>query len=152
MKQTIILISAEHKYRAMRVIEALPMDVLHEVVIREHKKDRSKDQNSLYWKWLTVIGNELGESKEAVHEDMKGMFLCNIYERDNPDYAEMLQTLRAVYREGMRDESLSLHKKIIALTSTTTATVSQMSEYMACIEHHAASLAIRLPFPEEVTQ
>jgi len=149
MKAKLVIISPEVKARAVAIISALPLDVVHEVIIREYKKDRSAEQNALYWQWLTIIGNELGESKESVHEDMKGRFLCNIYERDNPDYAEMLNTLRTIYREGMRDEALSLNKKVIALTSTTTATVKQMSEYMAAIEHHAASLAIRLPFPNE---
>ena len=148
MKNKIILSSLELKQRASQIILSLPIDPVHEISIKEHKKDRSADQNALYWKWLTVIGAELGESKEDVHERMKDKFLVNIFERDDPDYAEMLQTLREVYKEGMRDEALSLRKRIVALTSTTTATVKQMTEYMTCLEHDAATLAIRLPFPE----
>jgi hypothetical protein len=149
MKAKLIIISPEVKKRAIAIIEALPLDVVHEVAIREHKKDRSAEQNRTLWLWYTVIGEAMGESKESVHELLKGKFLCNIYERDSPDYAEMLATLRTVYREGMRDESLMLHKKVIALTSTTTATVSQMQEYLTSIEHWATEFAIRLPFPEE---
>lgn len=149
MKNKIVLSSLELKHRAAQIINSLPLDPVHEVIIREHKKDRSADQNSLYWKWLTVIGADLGESKEELHERYKGEYLVNIYERDDPDYAEMLQTLREVYREGMRDEALNLRKKIVALTSTTTATVHQMSEYMTEIDRHAVELGIRLPSPED---
>lgn len=149
MKTKLTIISLEVKNRAVEIIKGLPLDVVHEVVIREHKKDRSAEQNALYWQWLTIIGNELGESKEDVHERYKDGFLVHIYERDNPEYAEMVQALREVWKHGMRTEAVSLRKKIVALTSTTTATVKQMGEYMTEIERHAASLAIRLPQPEE---
>jgi len=149
MKHKIIISSEELRNRAIQILRDLPLDVVHEVEVREHKKDRSKDQNALYWKWLTVIGNELGESKEELHERYKDKFLVNIYERDDPDYAEMIQALREVWRHGMKAESIGLRKKIVALTSTTGATVHQMSEYMESIERDAASMAIRLPFPED---
>jgi hypothetical protein len=148
MKDRIIIVSEEHRKRALTILEHLPLAPVHEVVIREHVKDRSAEQNALYWKWLTVIGNELGESKEDLHERYKDKFLVNIYERDNPDYAEMIQSLRNVWRNDMKAEAVNLRKKIVALTSTTTATVKQMTEYMTCIEHDAAGLAIRLPQPE----
>jgi len=149
MSQKIILISQEHKNRAIAIIEGLPLTPVSEIIIREHKKNRSIDQNSLLWQWLTIIANELGTSKEEQHEFFKDKFLVNIYQRDNPDYAEMVQTLREVWKHGMRDEALSLRKRIVALTSTTTATVSQMQEYLENIERNAAELAIKLPFPEE---
>jgi len=149
MKQKIIISSEELRKRALVVIQALPLEPVLEVVIREYKKDRSSSQNALYWQWLTIIGNELGETKEELHEQYKGKFLVSIYERDDLDYAEMLQTLRDVYREGMRDKALSLRKKIVALTSTTTATVVQMTEYLQAIDHDAASMSIYLPHPDD---
>jgi hypothetical protein len=149
VKHKIVVISEETRRRAIEIIKALPLDPKHEVSIREKVKDRSADQNALYWKWLTVIGNELGESKEDVHERYKGRYLANIYERDNPDYAALIQTIREVWRHGMKTEALNLNREIIRLTSTTTATVKQMTEYLQSIEHDAASLAIKLPFFEQ---
>jgi len=149
MSQKIILVTQEHKNRAIAIIEGLPLTPVSEIIIRKHKKDRSLEQNSLLWKWLTIIANELGTSKEEQHEFFKDKFLVNIYQRDNPDYADMVQTLREVWKQGMREEALSLRKRIVALTSTTTATVAQMAEYLNCIEMAAAELAIKLPFPEE---
>lgn len=149
MTQKIILHTPEHCTRAMLIIKELPLLPVMEVIIREHKKDRSADQNALYWKWLSIIGNELGESKEAVHERYKDAYLVQIYERDDPDYAEMINSLRTVWKQGMKTEAVQLRKRIVALTSTTTATVKQMSEYMTEIERHAATLAIQLPHPED---
>jgi len=149
MTQKIILISDEHRKRAVTIINALPLLPVQEITIREHKKDRSADQNSLYWKWLSTIGTELGESKESVHERYKDAYLVNIYERDDSDYAEMIQSLRSVWKSGMKTEAVQLRKRIVALTSITAANVKQMTEYMTEIERHAASLAIRLPHTED---
>jgi hypothetical protein len=149
MKQKVILHTEELRNRAFGILSMVPLSPLHEFVIHEYKKDRSGEQNRLYWQWLTIIGNELGESKEVLHERYKDKYLVNIYERDNPEYGEMVQSLRAVYQQGMKVEAVNLRKRIVALTSTTTATAKQMSEYMESIEHDAASLAIRLPHPED---
>jgi len=150
VKLKLTIASEELRLRALTIIKALSLEPVHEIIIHERKKDRSLEQNALYWKWLTVIGAELGESKEALHEHYKEKFLINIYERDCPDFAEMVQSLRAVWHHGMKEEALSLRKKIVALTSTSTANTHQMSEYMTAIEHDAASLAIHLPHPEDL--
>jgi hypothetical protein len=149
LNQKIILLSDEHRNLALAIIKALPRVPMCEIIIQEYGKDRSKDQNALYWKWLTIIGNELGETKEDVHERYKDKFLVHIYERDNPEYAEMIQALRSVWQQGMKKEAVGLRKKIVALTSTTTASVKQMVEYMENVERDAAGLAIMLPHPDE---
>jgi hypothetical protein len=149
MKQRIIITSEELRNRAFEVLSALPLVPVHEIDIREYKKDRSVAQNRTLWLWLSIIGNELGESKEELHEKYKDKFLVNIFERDNQDYAEMVGSLRNVYRHGLKDEAVALRRRIVALTSTTTATVAQMQEYLQNIERDAANLGIRLPCPEE---
>lgn len=145
MNNKIIISSEELRNRAVAVIASLPLDKVHEVIIKPHKKDRSLDQNALYWKWLTVIAADLGETKEDVHERYKGKYLVNIYERDNPEYAEMVQSIRNIWRQGMKKEATALRNSIVSLTSTTAATVPQMSEYMNAVEQDAIKLGIRLP-------
>lgn len=149
MSHKLIIVSEEHRTRLITIIKSLALTPVQEVVIRGHKKDRSAEQNALLWKWYTIISNELGESKESTHERYKDAFLVQIYERDEPDYAEMINSLRAVWKQGMKTEAVALRKQIVALTSTTTASVKQMSEYMTEIERHAATLAIMLPRPED---
>lgn len=148
MKTTIILKTEELKRRACTIIEALPLDPLHEVVIREKQKNRSIEANALMWKWLTVISADLGMSKDELHEVYKDRWMVSIYERDDPEFAEMIQSLRNIWTQGMKTEAVNLRKRIVALTSTTTATVKQLNEYLKNIEHEAASLGIRLPFNE----
>lgn len=38
------------------------------VTIEPLKKKRSLDQNALFWRWCTIIGNEIGDDKQAVHD------------------------------------------------------------------------------------
>lgn len=147
MKTKLTISDKSSKTAAIRIIESLPFEPLHEIDIREYKRDRSLEQNALYWKWLTVIGNELGEDKNELHEMFKDKFLVSIFERDNPEYAEMIKSLRNVYRHGMKAEALALRKQVVALTSTTSCNVAQMTEYMDSILRHAAGLNIVLPVP-----
>lgn len=149
MKHSILIISEETRARAIEIIRNLPLEPVHEVNIKVHKKDLSAEQRALYWVWLTTIGNELGESKDCLHLRYKDAFLVSIYERDKPEYAEMMQSLRDVWRKGAKGEAISLRGKIVALTSIMDADTKQMAEYMTEIERHAAGMAIRLPVLEK---
>lgn len=120
-----------------------------ECVVRPHKKDRSLLQNSLYWMWVTVIGNEIGMTKEEVHEDLKRRMLVPIYERDDLLYCEMIQSLRKLYTQGFKEDAQKLHAHIVRLTSTTNATVKQFAEYLTEIERDMAGKGIYLPHPED---
>ena len=113
MKTRIIISSEELRNRVFEVLSSLPLSPVHEIVVREYHKDRSAEQNRYYWQILTRIGSELGEGKDALHEKYKDKFLVSIYERDNPEYAEMIQSLRAVYQKGMKTEAVALRKRII---------------------------------------
>jgi hypothetical protein len=151
MKHTLVIRTPEIAARAIEIVGRLHLcDELHEVIIREHKKDRTAAQHSLYWLWLTIIASELGETKDAIHLRYKKKYLVHIYERDDADYAAMIEAVRAVHRAGMKKESAAMERKIVELTSTTTANVAQFSEYLADIEKNASSLGIRLPHPEDV--
>lgn len=48
-----------------------------EIVIKveERSPHRSKEQNSLWWKWMELIGLEVGYTKEETHQLMKYRFL-----------------------------------------------------------------------------
>jgi hypothetical protein len=146
----IIIKDKQTKDRACRIINDLDVDGNTEVVIRKHKMTRSAAQNSLLWKWYTVIALELGESKEEVHERYKGRFLVPIYERDDSAYAEMIEAVREVWRAGKKKDADILFKQIVKLTSTTTASVKQKAEYLNDIDADARSIGIRLPYPEDI--
>tara|TARA_R110002051_G_scaffold114905_2_gene187832 strand:- start:110 stop:493 length:384 start_codon:yes stop_codon:yes gene_type:complete len=46
-----------------------------EIRIRVRSNNRSKEQNSLYWKWVDILSNEIGYTKEEMHELIKYKFL-----------------------------------------------------------------------------
>ncbi|OEU65359.1 MAG: hypothetical protein BA863_01785 [Desulfovibrio sp. S3730MH75] len=138
------------KDRALHIVGNLDIDDPCEIVIGKHKKNRSADQNSLLWSWYTIIGAALGESKDAVHERSKEKFLVPIYTRDEPDFTEMIASVRDVYRAGMKDEATLLFRNIVKMTSTTTATVPQMTEYLQEIEAEANGFGIYLPHEPEM--
>ena len=146
-KQTIIIRDEQCKARAMAIIENLPFDPIMEVIIKPHKQDRSLMQNAFYWKILTIMGDDLGQTKDEIHHNMKHKFLVKIFMRDDDGYAEMVSALRAVKSESP-GLAASLGREIVNLTSTTQANVKQMREYLDDIQHFASSLGIKLPAPE----
>lgn len=146
----LIINSQQVKSRALHIIEALNIDDPCEIIIRKHKKNRSANQNSLLWYWYTIISATLGESKDAVHERSKEKFLVPIYTRDELEYTQMIESVRDVYRAGMKDEATLLFRNIVKMTSTTTASTAQMTEYLQEVEAEARGLGILLPHPEDV--
>ena len=46
-----------------------------EIRIRERSNNRSKEQNSLYWKWIDILSKEIGFTKDEMHELIKYKFL-----------------------------------------------------------------------------
>lgn len=130
-------------------LQALPEKPVVEVVIRDHKKDRTAAQNSLMWLWITVISNEFGLTKEEQHKELKRRLLVPIYERDDQEYAAMINTIRKLYTDGYKEESLLLHDQIVKLTSTTKADVEQFAEYLTEIERDMIGKGIYLPHRED---
>jgi len=46
-----------------------------ELRIKERSANRSKEQNSLYWKWIDILSKEIGYTKEEMHTLIKYKFL-----------------------------------------------------------------------------
>lgn len=152
MNKTLIIRNDQIRGRAKEILDRLPLEPLHEVVIKEHKVNRSLAQNALMWKWLGLIGPDLGYTKDEAHEVYKEKFLINIF-LATPDkhqaVSEMWLSIRQLHKEGQGQIARSLERNLAQLVSTTEASVAEMREYLTDIDHHAASLDIRLPRPEE---
>ena len=149
MKHTFILRNEEVQKTAANFVFEMPLEPLHEVIIRPHKKDRTAAQNALMWLWFTTIAGEQGETKDDIHNRYKGQILVHIYERDDVEYATMIRTVRDLYRSGTKVEAKLLYDAIVKLTSTTRATVEQFTEYLNDIEKDAISKGIKLEHPED---
>ena len=149
MKNKLIIRNPDIKETAIRLIESMPLEPLHQVEIREYHKDRTLAQNSLMWYWITIIAGERGEIKDDIHCEYKKKYLVPIFERDDPEYAKMIQAVRDVQKAGMQTEARHLADQIVKLTSTTDADVKQFTEYLNDMEHGANKQGIPLPHPED---
>lgn len=145
----VVVRTKSDKARALYIIEEAPLEPVLEVIIKAWKESRSIRQNALYWQWLTLIGPELGNTKDEMHEEYKGRFLTKIFIRDDDAYAAMWEAVREVWRAGMKDKAELLKKEITKLTSTTQTDTKQMAEYMHEVDMHAAGLNIHLPRPDD---
>ena len=150
MKTRTFIIRSDNEIKRLNTfLEAQPKEPLLEVVVRGHKKDRSVSQNSLMWLWITIVSDELGWTKEEVHEDLKRRLLVPIYERDDTGFAAMIKAVRKVHTEGFKADAKAMSAQIIRMTSTTGATVKQFTEYLKEIERDMISKGISLPHPED---
>lgn len=81
MKHSIKVIGETQRQHAIQCIKLLPLDVVHVVEIKEYKKNRSLEQNSLHWDRLDVIRLHIADStgqvysQEELHDFFKSKFL-----------------------------------------------------------------------------
>ena len=89
------------------------------VTIKKYKKPRSRNQNNLYWEWMTIMGADLGYTPDEIHDTMKARLLVD--------------------RSG----------KLPVIRSTTALSTAEMAEYMAHVQRIASEFNIILPTPDE---
>lgn len=105
------------------LISSLNLAKKWDVTIEPHKAKRSLPQNSLLWDWYTIIGNELGYTKDEVHDLLREMFL---------PWEEI--------------ELKGVKQKRLTSTSSDEFKTKHMSQYLDAIDRFAASeLGIILP-------
>ena len=123
----------------------------HEVSIKPITRRRSVNQHSLYWKYCTVIGNELGETSDEVHRRNKERHLLPILIRENlQGVVETLDAINTVIEGGLAPQAGTLHGLLVRHITTTTLSTKLMAEYMEQVEREAVSLGINLPRPEDL--
>lgn len=106
---------------------------------RKSSKSRSSRQNSLYWKWVTIIGDNAGYTKDEMHNQIKRDYLINILIRDDSDFAELWVNLTKI------DDNI-LTNGVVDLISTARLTTKQFAEYLTDIER---STPYPLPHPDD---
>lgn len=120
------------------------------VTITPECRKRSLAQNSLYWKWLSVIEKKTGNDKDQLHFEFKKKFLINILKRDDKEYAEMCLALSAL-KQSESEQFEAIANGVIRETSTTRMDTKQYTEYLQQIEAYSlAKLGISLPVPDDL--
>jgi hypothetical protein len=103
-----------------------PNDEKAIIEIRQDKDSRSTKQNRLYWEWVSVIGNELGYTKDETHMLLRDKFLG--YNEVTPKSGETIRELR----------------------STTKLKLGEFKDYLEQIDMFIADYGIVLPRPDDL--
>jgi len=101
------------------------------LTIAKYKKVRSLSANALYWKWMTILGEYIGHSKEDMHQVFKKQFLAD----------KMPALSKDVFMAYLASQNI--------IDSTTELNTKEMTEYMDKIQAQARELRVQLPLPED---
>lgn len=120
-----------------------------EVVIRPEQRKRSLAQNRLYWKWVSQWAEHTGDSEQRAHHIFKYKFLVTIFYRDDSQYAAMCDSVKVL--KGIdRGHYDKIAAHVIRQTSTTDASVKQMTEYLDRVERYCYANDFILTTPQEL--
>lgn len=121
------------------------------VTVEVMSKDRARSvaQNSLYWKWVTIIGGKDGNTKEQQHTILKRAHLVRIYQRDDLETAETVIALNEAKKHLSQQDYEKLAQGVARLFSTTKASTKQMGEYLHEIYHFYNAQGLWLPQPDD---
>jgi len=140
MKENRVILRGQSQIALVaEMIGLCELDGTMEVIIRPHKKDRSYEQNRLYWRWLTEMGMEVGNDSQAQHEAMKRKFLIPILQED-PEFFALCQIVQENGTENDR-------RQMVKCISTSKLSVRQFTRYLDQIHAFANSLGISLTEP-----
>ena len=120
------------------------------VTIKPETKDRTKDQNRLYWLQLHFVEKQTGQDADSLHEIVKGKFVTKILMRDREGFAEMVEAIRHLKAIGSKDYE-SIAAGVYKLISTTILDTKQFTDYLKLIEAYMLSeLGIMVPVPDDL--
>ena len=120
------------------------------VTIKPETKDRSKDQNRLYWLQLHFVEKQTGQDADSLHEIVKGKFVTKILMRDREGFAEMVEAIRHLKAIGSKEYE-SIAAGVYKLISTTILDTKQFTDYLRLVEAYMLSeLGIMVPVPDDL--
>jgi len=107
-----ILKNANDICHLTNLLNDLDMSFKWKVVITKVKPIRSLDQNKLYWSWLNCIANEIGETKEYLHDYFRenylgykigklGTSVISTTELDSKQFTDYLENIRTFVRDEL---------------------------------------------------
>ena len=121
MSDKIYIREERHRNHALDTIKALDIATVYEVTIKPYKRNRSLEQNSLMWKWYSIIADDLGYTTEEIHEEFMRKLLIPI--------------------------TMQTPSGLVEVYSTKKLKVKEMTAYLEGIERTATDMGIALPRP-----
>lgn len=145
--QTIKIATEEDRRRAMHVLRHMDISAESPVQLKVSawKRNRSVDQNRLYWKWLSIMAPDLGYASTAdLHDALKLKYAVPLLIESDENYAAGVVALKASLARAEDEEALTLRRFVVRLTSTSALSVKQMTQYLEAIEVFASEMGITL--------
>lgn len=115
-----------------------------EVTIKPYELTRSQAQNRLYRKWLSIISEETGQDTDSLDLLYKGLYLVPILCESDDRFAERVEAVKQLRRDGANDMADFAKGIIMDYVSTSSLKVRQFTLYLDHISKHAAELGIVL--------
>jgi len=143
VKETFHLASERVSKRLTEIITTLPKDGTLDVVIQDHKDDRSLSQLRLKWLWMTEFGAHYGETKERSNQIYKWKCMRPILIRDDKTGVMADLFNRAA-------ESPAMAKKFCDLIHTDEMDMGQMAESLTEFDNWAGRNGIVLTHPDDL--
>ena len=150
MKERIVIYTTEQLNGAVRILEGLDLSRPWDFEIKPYRRNRSKEQNALYWEWVGIIAEFVGETKDEMHEELKEKHLVPLLIQHNEDFQRKVELTKELRRRGQNDIADRFKANAIFEASTTSLNTKQFSEYMNQVEALANGLGITLPQPEPI--
>lgn len=119
------------------------------VRIDQKQDDRSKAQNRLYWRWVSIWAKHQGTSKDYEHLFFKRTLLARIFNRDDVEYRKTYASVKQLKIEG-HPLYQQLADSVTMLTSTTDATTEQFIEYLNDIHDFCLKNGKYLDTPDDL--
>ena len=144
------LINDQVRRTAITYINSLECDGKVQVVISA-TGSKSSRQRGLQWRWCTDVANSgTGENhedtKEGVHMLCKYRFALPIFIRDDPFFSD----LYTAYKRKWGGEPDRMRYFIEHHVSTEDFNVSQMAEYLTCMQQHYLEREVSLTNPDDM--
>ncbi len=126
-----------------------------EVVIREHKKDRSGSQRRLGHMWHGQVADQVGVEPSVIRNRIMFKLAIPIFYRDNIVVngvysADTIDVIRNMKTQGMVMEYEQMMMSFAANITTSSFNVKQNSEFLKNYENYAASQGWHLTVPDEL--
>lgn len=148
MKKRVIIRDDTLKVRAKAMIDMIPLDVIHEVMIKPHRTSRTAQQNALYWKWNSFIGDELGYTKEEMHDLNRERFGVPLLVEIDPDgFGLVVESVHNIQDPQQRYAAIAQLGKLV---HTPQFDVPTMMAYLNEIDQWSISMGIPLPVPQHL--
>lgn len=148
VKKQFLIVSDLARNAAINAVSELSASEPHTVTISPSKRNRTAAQHGLYFHWVGCVANSIGEDKDAMHGQLKAMFLLPIFCRDDDEFSALYETVIDAVRRSAPNSDLAI-RSLRRETSITKASKDQMREYLDEIKRMCAAQNIHLTVPDQ---